>query len=303
MLRSGEQIELALGGERAVVTSVGATLRAYSVDGRAVIDGFDADEVCPGGRGQLLVPWPNRVADGRYRYRERDYRLPIDEHALGHAIHGLVRWAEWRVEQHEREVARLRHRLAARAGYPFTLELGVEYRLSPSGLSVTMGATNVGSTPAPFGMGAHPYFAFAGAPADAVELCVGAQDWLEVDERSIPRRRRPVEGSAVDFARPRRIGAARLDHAFTRLARDRDGLAHVIARHGPDELTIWLDRAFDFVQLFTGDTLADIARRRLGLAIEPATCAPNAFNSSDGLIVLAPGESIRGAWGVVARRR
>jgi aldose 1-epimerase len=295
---SGDQIELASGAQRATVATVGATLREYLVGERAVVDGFPADEVCSGGRGQILMPWPNRIADGRYDFSRHGYRLPVDEPELGHAIHGLVRWSEWQVEERAPERVRLRLRLAARPGYPFPLDLSVEYRLSSSGLGVTFGATNVGAGPCPFGVGAHPYFGFAGAPVDAVELSIRANEWIEVDARSIPKQRRAVEGSAVDFRSPRTIGAALLDHAFTGLQRDAEGLAQVVLRHGSDQIRIWQDRSFGFVQVFSGDTLADRSRRRLGLAVEPMSCAANAFNSGDGLLVLGPGESFAGRWGV-----
>ena len=49
-----------------MITEVGATLRSYSVDGRDLVHGFGADEVIKGGRGQNLIPWPNRIRDGRY---------------------------------------------------------------------------------------------------------------------------------------------------------------------------------------------------------------------------------------------
>ena len=49
--------------------------------------------------------------------------------------------------------------------------------------------------------------------------------------------------------------------------------------------------------LFTGDPLPDVARR--SLAVEPMTCAPNAFRSGDGLIRLEPGESATSSWGIV----
>src|SRR5262249_35860231 len=104
--------------------------------------------------------------------------------------------------------------------------------------------------------------------------------------------------SALDFRKPRLIGDARLDHAFTRLERAGEGLANVLLRHGADEIRLWLGRPFEFVQIFTGDTLADLARRRQGLAVEPMTCAANAFNSGEGLRVLAPGESMEGRFGV-----
>jgi aldose 1-epimerase len=298
MQLSGEQIEIASGNQRATITSVGATLRAYSVEGRPIIDGFDADEVCPGGRGQVLMPWPNRIAFGRYEFAGRRQQLPIDEAELGHAIHGLVRWSGWRIDSQGTDVVRLTHRLEARPGYPFPLDLSVEYRLSPSGLAVTFGAINRGAVPCPFGAGQHPYFRFPAVTADSVELCVRAGEWLDVDARSIPTRRRPVEGSHVDFRRPRLIGSAHIDHAFTELERDRDGIARVTMRADRQELRVWLDRSFAFVQIFTGDTLPDRSRRRHGIAVEPTSCAPNAFNSGDGLTVLAPGASFEGRWGV-----
>lgn len=281
-----------------MVATVGATVRAYEVEGRSVLDGFGADEVCPGGRGQLLMPWPNRVADGRYELAGTRQQLPIDEVELGHAIHGLVRWSDWRVEDQAPDRVSLRHRLSARPGYPFPLDLFVEYRLSPAGLAVTLVATNVGAESCPFGAGAHPYFMFPDTNVDALELCVRADDWLEMDARSIPRARRPVDRSSVDFRRPRVIGEARLDHAFTHLERDREGIAETVLRHGGGAIRIWQDPSFDYVQVFTGDALPDPPRRRKGVAVEPMTCAPNAFNSGDGLRLLAPGESFTGRWGV-----
>lgn len=295
---SGAQLEIASGAQRATITSVGATLRAYVVDGRAVVDGFDADEVCPGGRGQLLMPWPNRIALGRYELAGRRQQLPIDEPELGHAIHGLVRWAAWQTETHDDDAVRLRHRLEARPGYPFPLDLFVEYRLSASGLTVTFGATNPGKAACPFGAGAHPYFRFPGLRADAVELCIPATEWLDVDARSIPTGRRAVAGSLVDFRRPRTIDGQHVDHAFTGLERDSEGIARILLRANRQELRIWLDRNFGFVQVFTGDTLPDRSRRRHGVAVEPTTCAPNAFNSGDGLLMLPPGGSFEGRWGV-----
>jgi aldose 1-epimerase len=295
---SGEQIEIVSGARRATIASVGATLRSYTVDGRAVIDGFEADEVCSGGRGQVLMPWPNRIALGRYEFAGRREQLPIDEPELGHAIHGLVRWGAWESESRGDDFVRLRHRLQARPGYPFPLDLVVEYHVSSLGLAVTFGATNVGKSACPFGAGAHPYFRFARTRADDIELCVRASAWLDVDARSIPTQRRSVAGSPVDFRRPSAIGPAHVDHAFTDLERDGAGVATVRLRHDRQELRVWIDRSFAFVQVFTGDTLADRSRRRHAIAVEPTTCAPNAFNSGDGLMVLEPGASFEGRWGV-----
>ena len=65
---SGDQFEITFGSQRAVVVEVGGGIRTYSADGHDVLDGYGPDERCPSGRGQLLVPWPNRIQDGSYEF-------------------------------------------------------------------------------------------------------------------------------------------------------------------------------------------------------------------------------------------
>src|SRR5262249_15213484 len=71
-LPSGRQFEIRRGRQHAVVVEVGATLREYSIDGVPAIDGFQAHEMADGGRGQPLLPWPNRLADGLYTFDGRE---------------------------------------------------------------------------------------------------------------------------------------------------------------------------------------------------------------------------------------
>src|SRR5512144_1704565 len=126
---SGNQVELSFGEQRAVVVGLGGGLRAYSVGDREVLDGYGPDEMCSSGRGQLLIPWPNRVEDGRYELRGRTNQLALDEPERRNAIHGLVRWSAWAVAEREPARAVLEHLLYPSPGYPFTLELRVEYSL------------------------------------------------------------------------------------------------------------------------------------------------------------------------------
>ena len=88
---TGEQFEISAGGYRAVVTEGGATLRLLEHDGRAVVDGFAEDAMPAVGRGQLLMPWPNRIRDGAYSFEGRSLQLGLTEASLGNASHGLVR--------------------------------------------------------------------------------------------------------------------------------------------------------------------------------------------------------------------
>ena len=94
--------------------------------------------------------------------------------------------------------------------------------------------------------------------------------------------------------RPRPIGDVGLDTCYQGLIRDADGLARVRV----DEAVLWIDGRYAYLQLYTGDTLSDPAERRRGLAVEPMTCAPNAFRSGDGLIRLEPGAAVTTVWGI-----
>jgi aldose 1-epimerase len=288
---SGLQIELSSGDQRAVVVSVGGGLRTYSAGGRSVLDGYGADEVCPSGRGQLLLPWPNRIEDGSYEFGGETHQLPLDEPERRNAIHGLTRWSEWSAAERERERAVMEHMVHPRPGYPFTLSLRVEYALGEVGLSVQVDATNVGPEPCPYGAGAHPYIAVEGDRVDGVELHVPARTVLRSNDRALPVGESPVERE-LDFRQSRPIGATVLDHCFTELEREADGRARV--RIGTT--TLWADESWPYLMVFTGDPVPDVARR--SVAIEPMTCAPNAFRSGSGLVVLEPGETHSGAWGI-----
>ena len=295
---SGEQIEIVSGDQRVVVVEVGGGLRSYTAGGDDVLDGYAADLMCDSGRGQLLAPWPNRLEDGSYAFDGRTHQLPLSEVPNRNAIHGLVRWSAWAVAERAPDRVVMAHRLRPQPGYPFTLELRTEYAVAASGLTVRLTATNAGDGPCPFGCGMHPYLALRTAPVDPLELRVPARTVLEANERSLPTGTAPVAGTRFDFREPRAIGAARLDHCFADLERSPDGRATVELRDPSRgaRRTLWVDDAFPYLMVFSGDTLGDAARR--SLAVEPMTCPPNAFRSGDDLVRLEPGASWTGTWGI-----
>jgi hypothetical protein len=115
--------------------------RSYSVGGRELVDGYRADEMSSSGRGQILIPWPNRLQDGSYEFDGRRHQLPLNEPERRNAIHGLVRWATWSAVEQEPHRAVMKHVLYPQSGYPFTLGISVEYALSDNGLQVRTTAT------------------------------------------------------------------------------------------------------------------------------------------------------------------
>jgi aldose 1-epimerase len=296
---SGQQIEISSGLQRATIVEVGGGLRTYRVGDWAVLDGYSAEQVCDGGRGQPLLPWPNRIADGAYIFDGREHQLAIDEVPLRNAIHGLTRWSNWTAREVRSNEVTMDLTVHPRPGYPFTLLLQLTYTLSSDGLRVRTRATNLGGEALPFGAGFHPYFSVGTDVVDHAELRVPSRRTVEMTEQQVPTGELlDVKDTSLDFRRGRCIDSLVLDVCYQTLERDPSGLA-TVELMGPDGrcLAIWMDRAFDWLMVFTGDTLAPELRRQ-GLAIEPMTCPPNAFQTGDGLVRLAPGESFEGHWGV-----
>ena len=295
---SGQQVEIVFGDHRAVVVEVGGGLRSYQVGGQELLDGYGPDEMCSSGRGQVLIPWPNRLQDGSYEFDGRRLQLALSEPTAHNAIHGLVRWASWRVEEHEAHRTVLVHPLHPQPGYPFALTLRVEYTLSDTGLAVRTTATNVGPSACPYGAGAHPYLTLGTPTVDSLVLQVPGRSVVTSDSRGLPTGATAVEGTEYDFRRPRTIGATVLDNAFTDLPRGEDGLARVELRDPADGagIALWVDEAYRYLMVFTGDPLPDVNRR--SLAVEPMTCPPNAFRTGDSLIRLEAGASVTTTWGI-----
>lgn len=297
-LPTGAQYAIAHGGHTAVVTEVGATLRTYEVAGRAVLDGFAQDEQVVGARGMSLLPWPNRVADGRWSWRGQELQLALTEPDRQCAIHGLTRWAPWRLVEHTPSSVRLQHLLPPQTGWPFTLLCELGYALTQEGLTVSTTVTNVGAQPSPFATGAHPYLSAGGGLVDECEVQVGATSWLPTDARGIPTGVRTVEGSDRDLRRATAFGTRVIDEAYTDLDRDADGRARVVVTR-PDgtAVQLWAGPEYPYLEVFSGDTLP-VGLRRRGLGVEPMTAPPNALQTGQDLIVLAPGQTRTFRWGI-----
>jgi aldose 1-epimerase len=296
---TGEQYEIVSGEHRAVVTEVGATLRSYTVDGRAVVRGFEAAEVVAKGRGQQLLPWPNRIRDGRYTFEGTEQQLSLSEPTRHNAIHGLVRHVAWTLVEQTEDSVTQEVRVYPESGWPGILEARVIHAVSERGLQVTVRAANIGDTPVPFGYAAHPYLTVGEDTVDEVSITLPAASYLEVDDRLLPVRLAPVEGTPYDLRDGSPLGGRNLDTAFTDLQRDEDGRWRVKLALGERSAELWGDTTMTWIQVFTGEHLRDIS-----LAVEPMTCGPDAFNEGlthDDVIVLAPGKTYSGRWGIVGR--
>jgi len=296
---SGRQFQIEHGGHRATIVEAGGAVRRYDVDDVEVLDPFARDEMADGARGLPLIPWPNRLGDGRYEWDGEVHQLAINEPAKRNSIHGLLGWRAWECATHERSRVLLHTRLLPMPGYPFSLHVELDYSLDDDGLTVSTTATNTGSAPCPYGVGHHPYLSAVGGRLDDCVVQFGATSRIVTDdERQLPIGTVSTAGTFFDLGDPHPFGHRQIDHAFTGLDRDGDGRATLrMSRPDGHVVELWMDEHYRYLQLYTGDTLAP-ERQRRGLAVEPMTCPPDAFRTGEDVIRLEPETSITTRWGV-----
>lgn len=289
---------LRAGDLRALVSPSGAALRRLWVErpfqpDRDLVWGYSDKAEKKGGQGDVLLPFPGRVAGGAYTFDGKRHQMARNDKDGPNAIHGFVRAKLWEGE-HDAASAQFRTTIAAddHAGYPFALDVGVGYELLPTGLACAFVVHNSGTTPAPVGAGFHPYL-IGGASADETELRVPASKLVEFGDGLLPTGKVLDVPLGLDFRHGRKVGPTALNHCLTGLVPDKDGFTRV--RAGGVEL--WMDGNFPYIVLYTGDALGPNARK--GIAVEPMTCATDAFNHPEwGLKALQPGETMSGTWGI-----
>lgn len=293
---TGAQYSISGGGHTAVVCEVGATLRVLQRDGVDLVKGFGAEEpVDQSCRGQQLLPWPNRIRDGRWPWQGETQQLPISEVPRATAIHGLVRWLPWELVDHREDHVTQRVVLRPQHGWPATMEALLTHRVDRDGLTVDLLVANPSEEDLPFGYGAHPYLTVGEDDVNEVELTSPATRELVVEpDRLLPVRLADVPADH-DLRTGRLLAGIDLDTAFTGLE-PTDGRWTVRLRHGSRSTELWADAAFGWLQVFTGGGQTD-----WGVAVEPMTCGPDAFNPGPthaDLVVLRPGQRFAGSWGI-----
>lgn len=293
---TGDQYLLTRGGSRAAITQVAAALREFSIDGVALVQPYPESSTPPFAAGIVLVPWPNRVADGQWNLDGVQQQLDLTEPARDNAIHGLLRFTGYRVLDRAEASVTLAATVFPQHGYPFHLETTVRYELVEDGLAVTHGVTNLSQRSAPVAIGTHPFLTIGDADPRQFVLTVHAGTRYEVDARLNPTGTVAVGGD-FDLRGGRRVTELTLDTAFGDVATV-DGVVASLRAADGREVRLLQDDNHRFVQVFITPHFPKGDGHTLAVAIEPMTAPPNAFNSGEGLKWLEPGESWSVGWGI-----
>jgi aldose 1-epimerase len=208
-----------------------------------------------------LLPYANRIADGRFSFGGSVTRLPVEDRFAPHALHGTGWMRGWSVEASAPAWAVLSLDSAAGEGWPWAFRARQRFTLSDGGLEIVLSLENTGPDAAPAGLGLHPYFATG---AEDRALFHAYEVWIP-DADLIPERLAPA-GEVFDFSG----GAARsdlpaIDHCYAGW----DGRAEIGTRAGP--VMMRADARLLHVYAPPG---ADV------LCLEPVSHRPDALNAA-----------------------
>lgn len=282
MSLNGALINLEAGDYHAVIAAVGATLASLRHRDRDLVVPFDAQQqIGKAAQGRVLVPWPNRIADGGYSWEGERFDLPVNEPNTGAALHGHGSWYEFATEQRFSAGAKLTLDLPGTPGYPFDLFIEVTYALdAKTGLHIEISGTNRGVHAAPYAASIHPYLTAGGAGVDVCDVRLPAARVLTTNDKSIPTGEQDVSGTELDLNQATSCAGKSIDHTYVGLPAGNWSLRLTYGDEG-----VQLSSDTRWAQLYTGEKLD-----RRGLAVEPMTCAPDAFNQDPDGVRLAPGE-------------
>lgn len=256
--------------------------------------------------GAVLAPWPNRIAGASYTHDETTFTLPVTEEETGAAIHGFLHSVELAVLVSSESSVHLGGTLEPTEGYPYPLEISLLYRVAPAvGLSTTLSVRYVpeddgeadefelaSRAPAPFGAGFHPYLTAGDAKLDECRLKLPARKMLMTKADGEVIGRKKVKGD-YDLTGGPLLAGRSIDHTYTALPEQ--WIAELI--HGPSGFVVRMIGDTPWVQVYTGEKVD-----RAGVAVEPMSCPPNAFNSGEDVVYLTPGEWFRTGYTIEAIR-
>lgn len=276
-------VELAGGGYRVAVDPArGGAILSACWHGTAVLAPWD-ENLPPFKAGCFpMLPFANRIADGRFRFAGHDYTLPVNLPQENMAIHGFARDHAWTLAAHAAQHVVLEQDFAA-AGNPYRYHARQEIAVSEQGIRIALSVRNDGDAPMPFGIGLHPWF----ARTKGTTLGFASPGAFGRDARGLPvmpPRRVAVfeaDGPGALDEYPWFDGCfANWTPRLAAIVRQQDGLA----------VDLVADGAFRHLHVF-------VPHDRDVLCAEPVSHAPDAINRPElgGMDVLAPGAVLSGA--------
>ena len=263
-----------------------------------IIDGYQDEESLINKdyyKSAFLLPFPNRLNEGKYTYKGKNYEFPINDTECNNALHGFedcyeMQLQDVRLNGENAEVVLHHSYNGQNPAYPFPFEFTVIYTLSENNsFECEVKIENPNDFTIPIGFGWHPYFKLGNLPVEKLELQMPTVDQVLIDDRMLPTGEFKSVNTYNLFTN---LTGKEFDTCFKSI----DGSVSEVVINAASintKLSYWQENeAFPYFQVF-------IPPKRKSIAIEPMTCNVNAFNRPDDLKELNGNERLRGKFGVL----
>ena len=252
-----------------IVPERGGIVTRWAIQGQEILyldqERFQDPTLSVRGGIPILFPICGNLPNNQYTHNQKSYTLPQ---------HGFAREMPWQViDQNTDSSASLTLRLTSNSAtkkvYPFDFEVDFIYQLQGDHLSITQRYTNLSSEKMPFSTGLHPYFWVK----DKSQLSFDIPANILQDHKTLDIR--PFDGT-FDLSQPE------IDAAFKQINRQSASFSD-----RQRNLTLNLEYS-DLYGTLVFWTLQD----KDYICLEPWTAPRNALNTGEGLIHLAPQQTI-----------
>jgi aldose 1-epimerase len=231
-----------------------------------------------------LVPYANRIAQGRFRWQGVEYALPENFPGSVHPLHGVGWRRVWQIVHADAHSCRLKleYRPAQDVApdWPFAFDMEQEISLRAGGLTISLSVINASDSAAPLGLGLHPWFVRRGS--ERIQF-TAAGAWRNDADML---RSTPIGVDAWNHSDGQPVGAHELDNDFFGW----DGTARIESGDAP-AIRITASGIFSVLRVFTPPG-------RESFALEPVSHLSNAINCSAdagaGMFNAAPGARLAG---------
>lgn len=230
-----------------------------------------------------MLPFANRISDGRFQFQGHKYQLPINNTSENVAIHGFGREDAWELTSHAADAATVEQSFDDEE-IPYRYHAKQEIRLTDNETRIDVSVRNDGDAAMPFGIGLHPWF----VKTPDAKLSFAARGTFARDERGLPVE--PLSSNPAfeaDTTQP--LGKLPwLDACFVDW---QPRQAQLLWPESKTELTIAADGALRHLHVYLPDDRAVVCA-------EPVSQIPDAINRPElgyPMDILKPGETLSGA--------
>lgn len=265
-----------------IAPAAGGSLTAWVIDDQPLFRSASATDIAernPLGMASFpLVPYSNRIGNGRFAWDGAEIALAPNFAPEPHAIHGVGWRRDWHVAEAAQDSARLIFSGGGEADWPWPFDAEQRITLTADRLTLSLSATNRHDHPVPLAFGHHPYFDSAGAT-----LSFAADRVWMTDTDALPYAAVQPAGE-FDFTQGP-VEGRDVDHCYTGW----DGIARIA----------WAGRAFAVEIVASPNLSAAVVYVPTGgsaFCFEPVPHIINALNlhgHAPAMPIVAPGKSFR----------